>query len=93
MFIDQASSRVDMISYREIITPNAGYVVSTDPSNPGAAGKEIVVQLQFADYRPINGLNLPHLIVKAINGVPVLEWKIEKYKLNLDLKPKRFDRR
>lgn len=93
MFIDQATSRADMISYREIIMPNAGYIVSTDPSNPPAEGKEIAVQLQFADYRPIDGMNLPHLSVKAVNGFPVQEWKIEKYKLNPDLKPKRFEKK
>jgi hypothetical protein len=43
--------------------------------------------------RSVNGVMFPFRIVKAVNGVPVDEWEIEKYKVNPDLKPKRFEKK
>ena len=72
----------------------AGYVVAADgKETPADANQEIAVQFVLADYRNVNGVWLPFHIIKAINGAPVDEWKIEKYKLNPDLKPKRFEKR
>ncbi|HZS08438.1 MAG TPA: hypothetical protein VFD58_26630 [Blastocatellia bacterium] len=99
LFVDQKSRRPLMISYREVVRRDAGYVVSAPAgeSNQAAAkaeaAQEIAVQLYFSDYRPVNGVLLPFLITRAVNGVPVDEWKIEKYKINPDLKPKRFEKK
>jgi hypothetical protein len=98
LFIDQASHRPVMISYRELISQKSGYVVSADennrdPENKNETGDEIAIQLYLADYRNVNGIVLPFQITKAVNGVPVDEWKIEKYKVNPDLKPKKFEKR
>jgi len=100
LFVDQASSRPVMMSYREVINRGAGYVVSA-PSEAGnqssdashADAQEIAVQLYFLDYRPVEGVLLPFQIIKAVNGVPVDEWKVEKYWINPDLKPKKFEKR
>lgn len=93
LFLDQKTMLPAMISYRDFVFPSAGYVVSAAAdASPGEA-QEIAVQLLFSDYRPVNGLMLPHQIVKAVNGAMVSEWKIEKYKLNPDLKPKRFEKK
>jgi hypothetical protein len=97
LFIDQSSSRPAMLSYREWINQKAGYVVtagaeSGQETRPGDL-QEIAVQLYFADYRSVNGVMLPFQIVKAVNGAPVDEWKIEKYRINPDLKPKKFEKR
>jgi hypothetical protein len=51
------------------------------------------VQLYFADYRPVDGVLFPFQIIKAVNGVPVDEWKFEKLKINPDLKPKLFEKK
>ncbi|MBL8170140.1 MAG: hypothetical protein JNJ50_18420 [Acidobacteria bacterium] len=94
LFINQATARPTMLSYREIVQPAAGYVVAADgKETPADANQEIAVQFVLADYRNVNGVWLPFHIIKAINGAPVDEWKIEKYKLNPDLKPKRFEKR
>jgi hypothetical protein len=98
LFVDQASHWPVMISYRELISQKPGYVVSVDKNNrdlenKDETGDEIAIQLYLSDYRNVNGLLLPFQITKAVNGVPVDEWKIEKYKVNPDLKPKRFEKR
>lgn len=92
LFIDQRTMLPTMIGYRDFIKRGEGYVVSASADDPGEL-QEIAVQFAFADYRPVNGVLLPHLIVKAVNGAMVSEWKIEKYKLNPDLKPKRFEKK
>ncbi|MCI0662252.1 MAG: hypothetical protein L0220_14375, partial [Acidobacteria bacterium] len=98
LFVDQASSRPAMISYRELINQKTGYVVSAGENGRNKETKpedlqEIAIQLYFSDYRKVNNVIVPFQIVKAINGVPVEEWKIEKYKINPDLKPKRFEKK
>jgi hypothetical protein len=97
LFIDQASSRPAMLSYRELVNQKAGYVVtagaeSRQETRPEDV-QEIAVQLYFADYRSVNGVMLPFQIIKAVNGAPIDEWKIEKYKVNPDLKPKKFEKK
>jgi len=98
LFVDQATARPAMLSYGELIRKNAGYVVSAagDAQNTETKPEdieEIAVQLYFSDYRNVNGVMLPFLIIKAVNGAPVDEWKIEKYKTNPDLKPKKFEKK
>lgn len=92
MFVDQRTMLPAMISYRDFVRRGEGYVVSASADDPGEL-QEISVQFLFSDYRAVNGLLLPHQIVKAVNGAMVSEWKIEKYKLNPDLKPKRFEKK
>jgi hypothetical protein len=98
MFVDQASHRPVMIGYREMISQKSGYVVSVDENSRSRedgkeTGDEIAIQLYLSDYRNVNGILLPFQITKAVNGVPVDEWKIEKYKINPDLKPRKFEKR
>jgi hypothetical protein len=84
-----------MMSYREVVNRKAGYVVSARPETEAgpADAQEIAVQLYFSDYRPVAGLLLPFQIIKAVNGVPVDEWRVAKYGINPDLKPKRFEKK
>jgi hypothetical protein len=97
LFIEKASAKPALLSYRELINRRAGYVVSAnanevEPAEPNQ-GDEVAVQFYFADYRAVGKLRLPFQIIKAVNGVPVEEWKIEKYKLNPDLKAKKFEQK
>ncbi|MGH9767224.1 MAG: hypothetical protein ACREAB_07295 [Blastocatellia bacterium] len=98
LFMDQTNSLPLMLSYGEVVRKNAGYVVSasataqTDEARPEDL-EEIAVQLYLSDYRRVNDVMMPFRIIKAVNGAPVDEWKIEKYKLNPDLKPKKFEKR
>lgn len=92
LFVDQTTHRPVLISYPDWVDRKAGYVVSTAPATP-ADVQEVAVQLYFSDYRSVQGVWFPFLITKAINGVIVDEWRVEKYKLNPDLKQKRFEKK
>jgi hypothetical protein len=98
LFVDQTTSRPVMLSYGELVRKNTGYVVSAAGTDQTGAAKpedleEIAVQLYFSDYRHVNGVMFPFRISRAINGAPVDQWKIEKYKVNPDLKAKKFEKR
>ena len=89
LFLDQATHLPIMLSYRALRNPNAGYVATTSTADL----QEVAVQLFFSDYQKVNQVMLPFHIVKAVNGIQVEEWKVEKYKLNPDLKPKKFEQK
>ena len=89
LFLDQATHLPIMLSYRALRNPNAGYVATTSTADL----QEVAVQLFFSDYQKVNQVMLPFHLVKAVNGIQVEEWKVEKYKLNPDLKPKKFEKK
>ncbi len=97
LLIDRSKLLPTMISYRDFINRGEGYVVSVSAETDSANLEEIAVQFLFSDYRPVMGdgkkLMLPHQILKAVNGAIVSEWKIDKYKINPDLKPKKFEKK
>lgn len=94
LFIDRKSSLPSLLIYIDNVRRGAGYVISASGRQPeGDDYQTIVVQMIFSDYRQVDGLMLPHQFVKAVNGTPVDEWKIEKYRINPDIKPGRFEQK
>lgn len=89
LFLDQATHLPVMLSYRALRNPKSGYVTTNNPADL----QEIAVQLFFSNYQKVNNVMLPFRVVKAVNGIQVEEWNIEKYKLNPDLKAKRFEKK
>lgn len=89
LFVDQATHLPVMLSYRALRNPRAGYVATTNPADL----QEVAVQLFFSEYQKVNQVLLPLRVVKAVNGVQVEEWKVEKYRLNTDVKAKRFEKK
>lgn len=51
---------------------------------------EIEFQWVLSDYKSVNGLTLPHRILRGEAGTPNEEWTINKYKINPSLKPDKF---
>ncbi|QQS46244.1 MAG: hypothetical protein IPM66_20390 [Acidobacteriota bacterium] len=97
LFIDKAGMHPVLFNYREYRYRNAGYLVSADgkPAADQARPEDveiIAIQTFFSDYRKIDGIELPHQILRLINGVPFETWEIEKYKLNPNLKAKKFEK-
>ncbi len=102
LFVDQASHRPLLLSYRDLLPRNVGYLTTArsgpEPAaRPAGEVEEQTVQLFLADYRPVEGpmktrLQLPFQMVRAVNGRPVDEWRVEKYRLNPGLKTKIFER-
>jgi len=54
---------------------------------------EVDVRLAFADYKSVNGISLPHRIVRSEGGTPTEETDISKYKINPSLKADKFEKK
>jgi hypothetical protein len=60
-----------------------------------AAAKPVLqkVQVLLADYRPEDGILLPHQITRATAGQTFEDLLVAKYKINLSLKPQSFKKK
>jgi len=43
-------------------------------------------QMTLGEYKPVNGVKLPHLITRGANGQTVEEWRVKSYRLNPSFK-------
>jgi outer membrane lipoprotein-sorting protein len=57
---------------------------------PGAAGQPITIETHLSEYKAVNGIKLPHLITRGINGQTNEEWEIKSFKINPSLKASTF---
>jgi hypothetical protein len=48
------------------------------------------IQIFYTDYRPVDGVLLPHRISRSVNGEVSEEWEISKFKINPPLKAEKF---
>ena len=48
----------------------------------GRGGPPATLQLTLSDYRVVNGLRLPHFIMRGANGMTIEEWTIDSYRVN-----------
>jgi len=97
LFIDQKTRRPVLISYDAPTPRRRADDSEGDEDYPGARrqAQKPQIQIQFMDYQVVNekGVGdvwLPHRIVKDF-GERQEEWLIKKYKMNPDLKPKKFE--
>jgi hypothetical protein len=65
-----------------------------EPPQPGPGGEAGRNDLNFtySDFRPVDGVQLPHTIVRRVGNV-LTTWVIEKYTLNPKLRPADFTKR
>ena len=52
--------------------------------------EESEIHMFLADYRAVDGIQLPHRISRSVNGEVNEEWEVKKFKLNPPLKAERF---
>jgi len=63
--------------------------------DPGAqpAPEPVDINMFLDDYRPVDGLMLPHHVMRAVDGKTTEEWTIKTIKVNPSFKPDTFTRR
>jgi hypothetical protein len=49
--------------------------------------------MRLEDYKAVNGIQLPHLLVQMVDGEPTEEWTIRRYQVNPRLRADVFDRK
>lgn len=58
---------------------------------PPPAPSQVTVYL--ADYKAVDGVQLPHRLTQAVDGKPVEEWTFERVKVNPEIKSDFFDKK
>ena len=106
LFIDQNSKLPLMVTYkgrqgRVVTNRTGGTRVTTTQGQPPQLSDDIKAAISepapmvdfslfFDDWREIDGINFPHGVRRASEGVTSEEWKINKVKVNPKLDAKKF---
>lgn len=92
LFFDKATFRLLLLSYR---VPEVKFTISSDNTEKNNTqiprGAEVEVKLRFSDYKPEDGIILPHLITTEQNGKIVAEKELKSFKLNPTFKQSFFE--
>ena len=104
LFLDQQSHRPLMLSYRGV-SPQIRVQTQTMQGPPGGRGRgeadvavpatppapELVeINMFFDDYRSIDGVMLPHHMMREVAGKTTEEWTFKTVKVNPTFKPDTF---
>ena len=66
------------------------------PEGRGADGRgpapaqSITIETHLSEYKTVNGIKLPHVITRGVNGQTNEEWEIKNYRVNPNLKSNTF---
>jgi hypothetical protein len=103
LFLDKATHRPLMLSYRgaspRVIVQTQRVQGPPPPAQPNARADapqppEIVdITMFFDDYRSVDGVQLPHHVVRAVDGQTNEEWTFKTIKVNPSFKADAFTRR
>jgi len=104
LFLDVATHRPLMLSYRGIAPkvvvqtrrvdgPRQGVAPSAPELAAPPPADVVEIQLFLDDFRPEDGILLPHHLTRSVAGEVTEEWKINGYKVNPTFKPGTFDER
>ena len=53
-------------------------------------GQPITIETHLSEYKAVNGIKLPHLITRGVNGQTNEEWEIKSFRINPNLKANTF---
>ena len=56
----------------------------------GAPAQPITIETHLSEYKAVNGIKLPHLITRGVNGQTNEEWELKNYRINSNLKQNTF---
>jgi hypothetical protein len=107
LFLDQKSHRPLMVAYRGV-SPQIRVQTQTmqgpagrgrgegaaDPAPAALPPPELVdINMFFEDYKSVDGVMLPHHVMRAVDGKTTEEWTFKTVKVNPPLKPDTFEKK
>jgi len=103
LFLDRSTHRPLMLAYRgaapqmRIVAQRGGPPAAGGPGDAGRGGIEppttphiVDINLYLDDYKPVDGVWLPHHVSRSIDGKPAEEWTLSSFKVNPAFKPETF---
>ena len=95
LFIDKETHQLRLLSYREatvkVTLPSGKEAKKTARLQYKPTAADAEVRLRFADYRPEEGIVVPHLITREKNGKIVQEAELKSFKVNPAYKAEYFE--
>lgn len=78
IFLDATSHMPLMMTWQAAAGREGG------PGGRRGAGppQPVAFEMTFADHRAINGIRLPHVVTRGINGQTMERWTIRSYRVN-----------
>lgn len=58
----------------------------------GGPPQPITIETHLSEYKTVNGIKLPHLITRGVNGQTNEEWEIKNYRVNPNIKANTFSK-
>jgi hypothetical protein len=105
LFLDKTNHRLMMMSYtgklitskrKQIKTDEDGNVSESESGSGGsgvAGMKADEVRVRFADYRAVDGIQMPHRVVFQSGEAIKEEWELTKIQVNAPLAPEIFKKK
>jgi hypothetical protein len=103
LFFDKQTHHLLMLNYQEPPRQASAAAAPAPPTRPPEKGEPLFrsieapptswgnMQIRLADYRPVDGIMLPHHM--TIDEGSVREWRVSRFEVNPALNWKRFERR
>ncbi len=95
LYFDSASHRLVKIRYRapqprmqRVMMGGGGRAEGPPPPQEPPADADY--ESNYSDFRAVDGIQIPHKIVRTMNGEPADETELKKVRINPNLKPDRF---
>ncbi len=92
-FFDQQSRRLSRMTYKAPAPRQMmgfGGPGGGTPSAAQAPPEDVEWQIDYSDFKMVDGVTLPHRLRRSMNGEVMEETEIKKFKLNPNLKPDKF---
>jgi hypothetical protein len=98
LFLDRKSHRPLMLSYRGVAPRMVMQTQRGDAPPPGTPAQPpppsiANITIYLDDYKSVDGVTLPHRVVRAIDGVTSEEWTLSTVKVNPSFKADAFSGR
>jgi len=86
LFLESASHMPLMMTWQAGPGRAGGRRGDTGPPQP------MTLEMTFADHRVVNGIRLPHVITRGMNGQTIEQWTIRSYRVNPSFSTDTFTR-
>lgn len=78
-------------TYELLIDPETFFILRRVQTRPSPAGREVVIETHYDDFRPVAGVILPHRIAVTINGETKHQTVLDTVEPNPELLGDSFD--
>ena len=91
LFLD-ATSHVPLMMTWQAVAGRVGGRGGRRGAPPDGPPQPMMLEMTFADHRVVNGIRLPHVVTRGMNGQTIERWTIRNYRVNPSFNADTFTR-